>query len=248
MTDTAGYSDLVFGLFWLLGFQFSPRLADIGESRFWRMDRTADYGALNSLSRHRINTKLISQNWDDLLRVAGSLKMGTLSASELIRALQRGSKRSLLARAIGELGRIPKTLHLLTFIDDPNYRRRILTQLNRGEGRHRLARKCFHGQRGELRQRYREGQEDQLGALGLVVNALILWNTRYMDAALNRLRAQGMEVKAEDVARLSPLGDNHFNVLGRYHFTISDAILRGELRPLRSPDAQEECLRAVAGA
>ncbi len=248
MTDTAGYSDLVFGLFWLLGFQFSPRLADIGESRFWRMDRTADYGALNSLSRHRIQTKLISQNWDDFLRVAGSLKMGTLSASELIRALQRGSKRSLLARAIGELGRIPKTLHLLTFIDDPNYRRRILTQLNRGEGRHRLARKCFHGQRGELRQRYREGQEDQLGALGLVVNALILWNTRYMDAALNRLRAQGVEVKAEDVARLSPLGDSHFNVLGRYHFTITDAILQGELRPLRDSDAPEECLRAVAGA
>jgi len=61
----------------------------------------------------------------------------------------------------------------LAFIDDPHYRRRILTQLNRGEGRHRLARKCFHGQRGELRQRYREGQEDQLGALGLVVNALV---------------------------------------------------------------------------
>jgi TnpA family transposase len=61
--------------------------------------------------------------------------LGKLSASELIRALQRGSKRSLLARALGELGRIPKTLHLLTFIDDPCYRRGILTQLNRGEGR-----------------------------------------------------------------------------------------------------------------
>ena len=65
--------------------------------------------------------------------MAGSLKLGTLSASELIRALQRGSKRSLLARALGELGRIRKTLHLLTFIDEPPYRRRILTQLNRGE-------------------------------------------------------------------------------------------------------------------
>jgi TnpA family transposase len=50
MTDTAGYSDLVFDLFWLLGFQFSPRLADIGESRFWRLDRTADYGPLNGLA------------------------------------------------------------------------------------------------------------------------------------------------------------------------------------------------------
>ena len=247
MTDTAGYSDLVFGLFWLLGFQFSPRLADIGESRFWRLDRTADYGPLNGLARHRIHTNLIAQPWDDLLRVAGSLKLGMLSASELIRALQRGSKRSLLARAIGELGRIPKTLHLLAFIDDPHYRRRILTQLNRGEGRHRLARKCFHGQRGELRQRYREGQEDQLGALGLVVNALVLWNTRYMDAALSHLRSQGVETKPEDVARLSPLADKHFNVLGRYHFTVTDAILRGELRPLRHPDAPEEVLWA-AGA
>jgi TnpA family transposase len=127
ITDTAGYSDIVFALFWLLGFQFSPRLADIGESRFWRLDRTANYAALNGLASHRINPKLITQNWDDFLRVAGSLKMGKVSASELIRALQRGSKRSLLGRALGELGRMPKTLHLLRFIDDPCYRRGILT-------------------------------------------------------------------------------------------------------------------------
>jgi TnpA family transposase len=245
MTDTAGYSDIVFGLFWLLGFQFSPRLADIGESRFWRIDATADYGGLNGLARQRINMGLIRQNWDDLLRVAGSLKMGKVSASELIRMLQRGTKRSTLARAIGELGRISKTLHLLAYIDDPSYRRRILIQLNRGESRHRLARKCFHGQRGELRQRYREGQEDQLGALGLVVNALVLWNTRYMDAALDHLRSKGEEVRAEDIARLSPLADSHFNVLGRYHFTLSDSILRGELRPLRNPEMVEPLLTVL---
>jgi TnpA family transposase len=221
------------------------RATDIGESRFWRLDHPVDYGARNGLASHRLNPKLITQNWDDFLRVAGSLKMGKLSASELIRALQRGSKRSLLARALGELGRIPKTLHLLTFIDDPCYRRGILTQLNRGEGRHRLARKCFHGQRGELRQRYREGQEDQLGALGLVVNALVLWNTRYMDAALSQLRSQGAEVKPADVARLSPLADKHFNVLGRYHFTVNDSILRGDLRPLRDPNAPEELVWAA---
>ena len=55
-----------------------------------------------------INTKLIAQNWDDFLRVAGSLKMGTISGSELIRSLQRGSKKSMLARAIGELGPHPE--------------------------------------------------------------------------------------------------------------------------------------------
>ena len=99
-------------------------------------------------------------------------------------------------------------MHLLNFIADPNYRRHILNQLNRGEGRGRISRKVFHGQRGELRQRYREGQEDQLGALGLVVNALILWTTRYMDAALNHLRATGAEVPGffylESRFRLNP--------------------------------------------
>ena len=245
VTDSAGYSDIIFGLFWLLGFQFSPRLAELGETRFWRIDPKANYGALNWLARHRVKTVLIAQHWDDFLRVAGSLKMGTVRASDLIRSLQRGGRASSLGRAIGGLGRIPKTLHLLNFIADPNYRRHILNQLNRGEGRGRISRKVFHGQRGELRQRYREGQEDQLGALGLVVNALILWTTRYMDAALNHLRATGAEVRKEDLARLSPLSHKHFNMLGRYHFAVPEEVLRGELRPLRdSNDADEELLIA----
>ena len=236
MSDTAGYSDLVFGLFWLLGYQFSPRLADLGESRFWRIDPEADYGVLNGLARHRVRTELIIRHWDDLLRVAGSLKMGAISASELTRSLLRSNRPSTLARAIGELGRVAKTLYLLSYLDDETYRRRILTQLNRGEGRHGVARTVFHGQRGEVRQRYREGQEDQLGALGLVVNVLVLWNTLYMDAALAHLRRTGVEVKPEDVARLSPLGHEHINVLGRYSFALAESIAQGELRPLRRSD------------
>jgi TnpA family transposase len=118
MSDTAGYRDLVFGLFWLLGYQFSPRPADLGEARFWRIDPTAAYGELDRLARPRVNTKLIARNWDDMLRVAGSLKLGTISASELTRSLLRSNRPSTLARAISELGRIPKTLHLLTYIDD----------------------------------------------------------------------------------------------------------------------------------
>jgi Tn3 transposase DDE domain len=74
--------------------------------------------------------------------------------------------------------------------------------------------------------------------LYLVVNALILWTTRYMDAAINHLRAQGFEVKPEDEARLSPLSSKQFNVVGRYHFALTDeAVRRGELRALRNPDA-----------
>jgi TnpA family transposase len=149
--------------------------------------------------------------------------------------LPRGSRTSTLGQAIGELGRIAKTLYLLTYIDDEAYRRRILTQLNRGEGRHKLAR-VFYGQKGELRQRYREGQEDQLGALGLVVNILVLWNTLYMDRAVTQLRAVGQPIDEADLARLSPLGHTHIHLLGRYHFTLPEEVRRGDFRPLRAPD------------
>jgi TnpA family transposase len=156
-------------------------------------------------------------------------------AGGLTRTLQTNDRPTQLARALQWLGRLIKSLYLIRFIDDEAYRRRILTQLNRGEGRHQLARVIFHGKRGELRQRYREGQEDQLGALGLVVNLVVLWNTIYMDAAISQLRAEGYDAKPEDVARLSPLGHKHINMLGRYTFTLPDMVARGELRPLRDP-------------
>ena len=234
MTDTTGTSDMVFGLFWLLGYQFSPRLADAGEAVFWRIDKEADYGALNELARGSAKPQRIEQHYDDMLCIAGSLKLGTIQASELIRSLLKSDRPSGLAQAIIEAGHINKTLYLLNYIDDEDYRRRILTQLNRGEGRHSVARVICHGQRGEIRKRYREGQEDQLGALGLVTNAVVLWNTIYMQAALDHTR-QSMDIKEEDEARLSPLGYRHLNVLGHYSFTLAEQVMKGNLRPLNHP-------------
>ena len=235
MTDTTGTSDMVFGLFWLLGYQFSPRLADAGEAVFWRVDKGADYGVLDELARGCVNTNRIEQHWDDMMRIAGSLKLGTVQASELIRSLLKSERPSSLAQAIIEAGRMNKTMYLLNYIDDEDYRRRILTQLNRGEGRHSVARAFCHGQRGEIRKRYREGQEDQLGALGLVTNALVLWNTIYMQASLDHLRRQLAEIREEDEARLSPLVHGHVNMLGHYSFILAENVMKGELRVLNQP-------------
>ena len=111
-------------------------------------------------------------------------------------------------------------------------------QLTIQESRHRLARKIFHGQRGELRQAYPESQQDQLGALGLVLNAVVLWNTRYADAAVTSLRGSRQSAAGdEDAARLSPLADGHTNMLGRYAFTTAP---RTGLRPLRDPIAAHD--------
>ena len=95
-----------------------------------------------------------------------------------------------------------------------------------------LSRTAFHGKRGELRQRYRQGQEDQLGALGLIVNVIVLWNTIYMDAALRQLRKEGFEVKDEDIR--PPVA----------------ARLRAHqhARPLRLLTAGQDCTRGAAAA
>lgn len=106
MTDTAGIRDLVFGLFWLLGYQFSPRLADAGASVLWRMDNDADYGVLNDIARGQSDPQKIVLQWDEMIRAAGSL---TLLKSE---------RPSGLTQAIIEVGRINKTLYLLNYIDD----------------------------------------------------------------------------------------------------------------------------------
>lgn len=240
MTDTGAYSDVVFGLFRLLGFRFCPRLADMGDARFWRFDAKADYGKLNDISQHHLNQQRIATQWDDALRLAGSLLLGRVPATGIMRILQVGDNPSSLAQGIAEVGRIDKTLHMLRMLDNEDERRATLTQLNRTEGRHGVARKVFHGKRGELRQRYREGQEDQLGALGLVLNMIVLWNTIYMEAALDQLVKSGYPVREEDKARLSPLIHDHIFFEGRFAMTVSDAVQRGELRPLRDPESDRE--------
>ena len=240
MTDTAAYSDAVFGLFWLLGYQFSPRLADLGDAKLWRIDRKADYGPFNSLGKGTINPGLIRDNWSDAIRLAGSLKLGHLKAAGIMRTLQVRDKPTTLARALAEIGRIAKTVHILRTIDDPAFRRRILTQLNHTELRHRLGRRIHHGERGEIRSPLQQGQEEQLGALGLALNAVAHWNAIYMQEALQQVRTDGMDVRDDDLAHLSPLIWRHLNFLGRYDFSLPDTVLNGGLRPLRNPNSAWE--------
>lgn len=128
-------------------------------------------------------------------------------------------------------------MYLLDLFTDETYARRIGTQLNRGETRGGMSKHFWHGRGGALRQRYKAGMEAQLGALGLSVNAALVWNTMYAQAALSMLEAMGHDVLEEDVARLSRLKWAHINVLGRFEFTMSPDVAGGDLRPLRDPNA-----------
>jgi TnpA family transposase len=152
-----------------------------------------------------------------------------------MRTLQVRDKPTSLARALSEIGRIAKTIHILHYIDDPAFRRRILTQLNHTELRHRLGRRIHHGERGEIRSPLQQGQEEQLGSLGLALNAVVHWNAIYMQEAIRHVRQEGMDVHNDDIAHLSPLIWRHLNFLGRYDFSLPDTVLDGGLRPLRNP-------------
>ncbi len=238
MTDSAAYSDTIFGLFWLLGYQFCPRLADIGGARLWRIDKSADYGPLDVIAEGMINTRLITENWEDLIRLAGSLKLGHLKAAGVMRILQVRDRPTTLAKALMHLGRLIKTLHILNYIDDADFRRRILVQLNRQEFRHKLARKIYHGDRGEVRNALRQGQEEQLGALGLTLNAVIHWNAIYMQEAITKLTTDGQTINPGNIARLSPILWRHINFLGRYDIALPESVTQGGLRPLRNPTSE----------
>lgn len=115
---------------------------------------------------------------------------------------------------------------------------RILIQLNRQELRHRLGRRVHHGERGEIRSPLRQGQEEQLGALGLALNAIAYWNAVYMQEALRQITAQGVSSDTADIAHLSPLIWRHINFLGRYDFALPETVANGGLRPLRNPTSE----------
>ncbi|WLQ69231.1 Tn3 family transposase [Streptomyces glycanivorans] len=249
-TDNASYSDMVFGIFKMLGFRFAPRFRDLADQRFWRADipgkqPAASYGPLEAIARNKVSLKKIREQWPDMLRVAGSLITNQVRAYDLLRMFGREGHPTPLGQAFAEYGRIEKTFHLFDLVDpvDDTYRRRMNRQLTVQESRHTLARAICHGKRGHIQQAYKDGQEDQLASLGLVLNAVVLWNTRYLDAAVETLRAlpagqREHDVLDEDVARLSPLKAGHLNVLGRYAFTPSQP--EGTLRPLRDPAAVDE--------
>lgn len=139
-TDTAGYTELIFALFDLLGLQFSPRIRDLADQQLYRTSQIQlnNYPKLKSYLQEVINTERILTQWDEMLRLAGSLKMGWVTASLIVQKLQAYPRQHPLTRALIEYGRLIKTIHILRWYADVGNRRRINRQLNKGEALHSL--------------------------------------------------------------------------------------------------------------
>jgi len=234
-TDTSGFTDHVFGLCHLLGFRFAPRIRDLADKRLHLLDRHAHYPALKSLIGEPINTKQITTHWNEILRLATSIKQGTVTASLMLRKLGAYPRQNGLAVALRELGRVERTLFTLDWLQDPELRRRVQIGLNKGEARNALARAVCLNRLGEIRDRSYKNQQYRASSLNLVIASIILWNTVYIDRALTALRQAGEHIPDDWLTHLSPLGWEHINLTGDYRWVENRHQALGTFRPLRKP-------------
>ena len=232
-TDTAGAIEHVFGLCHLTGFRFAPRIRDLADRRLYVAGDRAAHAALGAMIGGNIDFRVIGDNWDETLRLAASIKAGTVAPSVLMKRLAAYPKQNALARTIREIGRLERTLFTLDWISDPALRRRTNAGLNKGEARNALARAIFFHRLGEIRDRTLENQRYRASGLNLAVAAVILWNTVYLGRAVEELRARGETVPDELVAHVAPLGWEHIALNGDYIWPTEP--LQNGFRPLRNP-------------
>ena len=135
--------------------------------------------------------------------------------------------------ALREVGRIERTLFILQWLQSKELRRRVQAGLNKGEARNALARAVFFNRLGEIRDRSFEQQRYRASGLNLLTAAIVLWNTVYIERAVNALREQGQEIDTDHLQYLSPLGWEHINLTGDYLWKSNARIGNGKFRPLR---------------
>jgi TnpA family transposase len=189
----------------------------------------------STLLQGSINRQRILARWDDLLRAAGSLKLGWVSASLLISRLQASPRQNALTRALQEDGRLQKTRFVLRYLESEDDRRRINRQLNKGEALHALRRFLFFAEHSTIRRHQQAEQANQASCLTLVTNAVVTWNTVSMGAVLEQLRAEGQVPSDEALGHLAPALSDPINPYGKDQFDLDAAARRRGLRPLRRP-------------
>jgi TnpA family transposase len=169
----------------------------------------------------------------EVLRLATSIKRGTVTASLILRKLSAYPRQNSLALALRELGRVERTLFTLDWLQSPELRRRVQVGLNKGEAKNALARAVFFNRLGELRDRTFENQRYRASGLNLVVAAIVLWNTVYLERAIKGLREAGQPVEDSLLTHLAPLGWEHINLTGDYVWHANKRVAKGRFRPLR---------------
>ena len=241
-----GFSDHNFALMHLLGVRFAPRIPNLADRRLYAFGPASTWPTLAPFIAGRPEEKLIAAHWDDVLRLAASVRTGRVSASLMLRRLGAYPRQNGLALALREVGRIERTLYTLDWLEQPQLRRQATAELNKGESRNALARAvCFH-RLGRLRDRTAELQQHRASGLALVTAAIALWNTVYLGRAVDALRRGGEEVPDALLAHVAPLGWQHINLTGDYLWGADASPGPDGFRLLRRPPTLPSAARTAA--
>jgi TnpA family transposase len=233
-TDGGGVSDHVFALAYLLGFCFAPRIPNLAERRLYTFGAPSAWPVFEPFIADRIDEKLITAHWNDVLRFVTSIRTGAASASLLLKRLGAYPRQNSLALALREIGRIERTLFMLNWLELPGLRWQATVELNKGEARNALARAvCFH-RLGRLRDRAAEAQQYRASGLALVTAAIALWNTVYLGRALDDLRRGGEIIADPLLTHLAPVGWQHINLTGDYLWDSDSGLGPDGFRSLRT--------------
>ena len=236
-TDTHGYTETIFGLTHLLGFSFAPRIKGIGKQTLYifRPKNQADPD-WKIVPDKTINVGLILANWDDLLRLAATLKLKENTASDIFRRFNSYSRQHALYQALKAFGQVIKSLFILRYVDNLELRQAIEKQLNKVELSNKFARAVAVGNPHEYAQTDKEEQEIAEACNRLIKNSIICWNYLYLERQLERTAdPEARETLLQTIAAHSPMSWAHINMLGEYDF--SEEKLRDSIGVLPSKSA-----------
>ena len=220
-TDTHGYTEVVFGLTHLLGFSFAPRIKGVGKQTLYIFRPKNKTGSDWKIAPDKtINTQLIRENWDDLLRLVTTIKLKENTASDILRRLNSYSRQHALYQTLKAFGQIIKSLFILRYVNEVKLRQAIEKQLNKVELANRFTRAVAVGNPREYTQVEKEEQEIAEGCNRLIKNSIICWNYLYLERQLEKLTdPEARENMLRIIATHSPMTWAHINMLGEYDFS-----------------------------
>jgi len=216
--DTGGFTDHVFAVTALLGFQFIPRIRDLPSKRLYLFDPAACPKELKGLIGGKIKEPLIAANWPDILRSAATMATGVMPPSQLLRKFAAYPRQHELAVALREIGRVERTLFIVEWLLDADMQRRAQIGLNKGEAHHALKNALRIGRQGEIRDRTAEGQHFRMAGLNLLAAIIIYWNNKHLGQAVTNRRHAGLDCSPDLLAHISPLGWAHILLTGEYRW------------------------------
>jgi TnpA family transposase len=221
-TDSHGQSEVGFAFCSLLGFELLPRLKAVASQKLYlpEADVAGNYPNLTEVLTRPIKWDLIRQQYDEMVKYATALRLGTADAEAILRRFTRSNLQHPTYQALAELGKVLKTIFLCRYIDSEGLRREIHEGLNVVENWNSANGFIFYGKSGEVASNRLEDQELSVLSLHLLQLCLVYVNTLMIQHVLSD-KSWRNKMTSADLRALSPLIYSHVNPYGRFDLDMS---------------------------